>query len=70
MHSFSRRVAAVALAVALCLPSVAFARSEAGARAYDKAGRVGQIIHKIKKVFGIAANSDLPTPPVGEPSKP
>lgn len=67
MHSYSRRVAAVALALALSIPGVAFARSEPGARAFEKADRIGQVIHKIRKIFGISTTSDLPTPPVGKP---
>ena len=67
MHSYSRRVAAVALAVALSIPGVAFARSAPGARAFEKAGRIGQVIQKIRKIFGITTNGDLLTPPVGKP---
>lgn len=63
MNSHSRRVAAVALALALSIPTLAFARPETGERAFERPGRIGQVIQKIRKILGISANSDLLTPP-------
>ena len=66
MNSRTRRAAAVALAVVLFLPPVALAASQ-GRDSDRDAGAIVRIIKKIQKVFGVAPNDDIPTPPVPKP---
>lgn len=63
---FLRRTAAVVLAVALSLPTVALAvpRERDHAGQYEKIVRV---IKKVQKLFGISTNDDIPIPPVPKP---
>lgn len=67
MNSYSRRVAAIALATALSVPTVTLARPDGGNRASSPIGRLGEVIQKIRKVLSISANSDLLTPPNPKP---
>ncbi len=69
MKFYSRRTAAIVLAVALALPTAVSARPQER----DHIGRYRQIvdvIKKIQKLFGVSANDDIPIPPVPTPPPP
>lgn len=65
-----RRAAAVALAAALCTPSIAAASSKSDARVRDKTDLVLRVINKLKRTFGVSANADALTPPLPPPTPP
>jgi hypothetical protein len=60
MKFYSRRAAAVALAVALSVSTVVTGSPRQAERDRDKSTR---IILLIKKVIGISTNDDMPAPP-------
>lgn len=66
MRFYSRRAAAIVLAVALSLPSVAIASPFEREHPRDRRDIV-RIIKKIQKLFGISTNDDLPLPPPPKP---
>lgn len=66
MRFYSRRAAAIVLAVALSLPSVVLASPRERERGRDKQ-EIVRIIKKIQKLLGISTNDDLPLPPPPKP---
>lgn len=68
MKWYSRRAAAVVLALALFVPSIAAAPWQPRER--DWTALMLRIIEKVKHGFGISANSDHVTPPTPAPTPP
>lgn len=66
MKLFTRRIAAVLLAVSLSLPSVALAASKGQDRDPFR-DPLARAITKIKKILGVSTHSDEPSPPVPAP---
>lgn len=70
MKWYFRRAAAVVLAAALFIPSIAAASVQPGARGRDKTEFVLRLISAVKRAFGVSANSDIVGPPVPAPAPP
>jgi hypothetical protein len=68
MKFYSRRAAALVLAAALLIPTVAFAFPNKA----DRSERKNPVVRIIKKLFGIAPNDndDIPIPPIPKPPPP
>ena len=66
MTSYSRRLAAVALAFLLSIPVFAGSPADERGHGADRSGIV-RMVEKVKKILGISTNSDLPAPPVPAP---
>lgn len=64
-----RSAVAFALAAALLVPLMAAASPQARESSRDKTELVLRVINRVKKVFGVSANSDILTPP-GNPTPP
>jgi hypothetical protein len=62
MKSHHRVIAAIVVAVAISLPSLALAAQPPRERGGEK-GPVVRIVQKIRKFFGITTHDDLPVPP-------
>ena len=63
MKSYLRRAAAVVLAAALLVPSIAGRPSPSADRGRTKAELVRRVIEKVKRAFRVSADSDVLSPP-------
>lgn len=72
MKFYSRRTAAVVLAVALAIPTAASAQPQERdhTRRQQQIANVTSFIKKIQKLFGVSTNDDIPIPPVPTPPPP
>jgi hypothetical protein len=72
MNGYLRRVATIALAVALSLPASAHSMPQGRERGRDRdrAELVLRVIQTVKRIFGVSTHTDFPTPPIPAPSKP
>lgn len=69
MRIRTRRTAAVVLAVALSLPTAAFAASKDQDRIEGR-DPIARVVSKIKRLLGVSTNSDQPVPPYPTGPKP
>jgi hypothetical protein len=69
MKFYSHRVAVIALAAALSLPSVAAAAPRFH-EDRDFSDRIVRVIRTIQKFFGVTSNVDGATPPLPPPTNP